>query len=168
MKVEIRLEVKDYLAAQRLHFRPRFAMRAALAVLGGFLLAAFGQQIWTIAHHGVLPRWWWMLPAGLAYGAVLFCFFLPWKVGRIFKENPRLAEPMKIDLSDTGLLMESSRGQVRAPWSMLKSWKQNGSLILIYHSRVHFHIFPRRSFASAEDYAAAGELLKKHLGAERV
>ncbi len=164
MTLEYQLTVQDFLAAQRLHFRPGRLGQFMLWVVAGFCVAALLQEVWVIGHHGVLPRGWWILPAGLAYGALLFLIFLPWRVGKIFQKNPRLAEPTHVEVGEDGVLFDTKRGQIRATWSLLKSWKHNRAVVLVYQSRVHFHIIPRRGFASDVDYAAFQELFKSRLG----
>lgn len=164
MKFECTLSVADYLAAQRLHFRPKRLGRIALYVLAFFLVVGLSEEIWIIIRGQVLPRGWWVLPAGVAYGALLFFIFLPWRVSRIFKANPRLSEPLVVTFSEQGLLLESQRGQIRAPWSLLKKWKANHDMILVYHSGLHFHIFPRRGFVPPENFAGTLQLLTRHLG----
>jgi hypothetical protein len=135
-----------------------------LYVLSAMFTGMLLYEIIAILGGGPLPRYWWMLPAGLAYGALLFFIILPWRVAKIFKDQPALGEPMKTVLDDEGLGLQTSRGQVRFKWTMLKRWKRNARYILVYHSAVHFHILPRRSFASEEEFAAALSLLRKNLG----
>ncbi len=164
MKIEVTLSAEDFLAAQRLHFRPKPALRwtlyAALAVFLGMLI----QQILILAQRGSLPRGWWVLPSGLGYGAFLFFILLPWRVRRIFRQNPGLAAPTRTLINEEGLFLESTRGQIRFQWPTLRRWKRNGEMILVYHSGAHFHSFPRRCFARPEDFDGLAELLGKHIG----
>jgi hypothetical protein len=157
----------DYLAAQRLHFRPKPAFRWVLYVIAALFAGMLIQEALIIAQHRQLPRFWWVLPAGLAYGAFLFFVLLPWRVNNIFKKQPALAETTRTNLDGDGLHLQTSRGQIRFKWSMLKRWKRNRDYILVYHSALHFHIFPRRAFASPEDFSEAAALLEKHLGPEQ-
>lgn len=166
MTIESRLRMQDFLAAQRLHFRPPPAVRIALYGLGVIVGILFLLEGWAIARAGQLPRGWWILPAGLAYGALLFFIVLPWRVTRIFKQNPALAGPTRITFADDGLMLDSARGQIRFGWPMLKKWKRNRQLILVYHSAMHFHILPRTGFASDDDFQTLAELLRKKLGPE--
>ncbi len=167
MLVTTHLTPEDYLAAQRLHFRPKPAVRwigwGLLALFVGMLL----QEVIMIAQGLPLPRFWWALPAGLAYGALLFLIILPWRVGRIFKANPALLDPTETRITDEGLALQSKRGQLRFPWPMIKRWKRNSRYILVYHSSTLFHIFPRRSFANPEDFEALAARLRAHVGPEQ-
>ena len=166
MLLTTRLTVSDYLAAQRLHFRPKPALRWVTYALGALFAGMLVQEIIVIAKGGTLPRYWWMLPAGLAYGALLFLFVLPWRVARIFRNQPALADPTETQFSDEGLFLRSTRGQLRFKWGTLKRWKRNKNYILVYHSAVLFHIFPRRCFESPEQFEELAELLRKNLGLE--
>ena len=165
MVIDVRLTVRDFLAAQRLHFRPKPAVRWAIYLLTTFVAVMLAAEVWTIIRGERLPRGWWVLPAGLAYGAFLFFILLPWRVARIFKQNPALAAPTHTTIDENGLALDSSRGQLRFGWPMIKRWKANGEMILIYHSSAHFHMFPKRCFAQPQDFEYLGELLRKHLGA---
>ena len=167
MHITTQLTVDDYLAAQRLHFRPKPAIRWVSYALGALFAGMLLQEAIVIAQGGALPRYWWMLPAGLAYGALLFLIVLPWRVGRIFKGQPALAQPTKTVFNEEGLLLETSRGHLRFPWSMLKRWKRNKRYILVYHSAVLFHIFPRRCFENAAQFEALAERLRQNIGPEQ-
>lgn len=164
MFLQVQLTAQDFLGAQRLHFRPKPAVRWAGYLLVAVLGLMLGSEVATIMRGGVLPGGWWILPAGLAYGAFLFFFLLPWRVARIFKQSPGLAAPTRTTLNDDGLFLESSRGQLRFGWPMIKRWKANRETILVYHSGSQFHIFPRRSFAGQKEFEELRTLLGKHLG----
>lgn len=164
MLLEVQLTAQDFLAAQRLHFRPKLAFRWALYLFLAVLALMLALQVWVVARSGAMPRGWWVLPAGLAYGAFLFFILLPWRVARIFKQNPGLAAPTRMKIVDEGLLLDSSRGQLRFGWPMLKRWKTNREMILVYHAGSQFHIFPRRCFREPQDFERACEILRKHLG----
>ena len=164
MTVEVRLTEKDFFSAQLLNIRPKPLVRIALWVGVTIMAVLFIAEVWAISRAGVLPRGWWILPAGVAYGAILFFFILPWRVGRIFRQNPGLAAPTRTTFDDEGLLLDSSRGQLRFRWNALKKWKHNRDLLLVYHSPTLFHMLPRRCFNSAADFDALVSSLEKHLG----
>ena len=168
MLITTKLSVSDYLAAQRLHFRPKPALRWILYVFAALFAGMLIQEVIMIVQGEPLPRFWWALPAGLAYGAFLFLILLPWRVSLIFKKQPALADPTRTRFTDDGLLLESSRGHLRFNWGMLKRWKRNRDYILVYHSAVLFHIFPRRCFESAEEFNALAALLREKIGPEQV
>lgn len=168
MFIEVRLTVQDFLAAQRLHFRPKPAVRWAIYLMGTAVAIMLMTEVWAMVRGERLPRGWWLLPAGLAYGAFLFFILLPWRVARIFKQNPALALATRTTIDESGLLLDSSRGQLRFGWPMIKRWKASGEIILIYHSSSHFHIFPKRCFGPPGDFDRLRELLRTHLGAPQL
>ena len=139
-------------------------MRTVFWIIMALITAAVGDEVWVIAHGGVLARGWWLVPLAIAYGAALFLFFLPWRITKIFRENPNLAKPTRTTLADEGLLLGTSRGQVRMPWSLIKGWKVNSKMLLIYQSKVTFNAYPRRCFTSDADFTAWIEALKKNVG----
>ena len=162
--VEVQQNAQDYLRSQRLHFRPRPWIRSVFWVIMGVIGLAVADEIWVIAHGGVLTRGWWLVPLAIAYGVALFLIFLPWRIGRIFNDNPNLALPTKTTLAPEGLLLGTSRGQVRMPWALIKGWKVNRQMLLIYQSRMAFNAYPRRCFSSETDFLAWTEALKKNVG----
>lgn len=164
MIIEVQLTVQEFLGAQRLHFRPKPAVRWAFYLLVAIVAVMLVTEAWTMMRGNPLPRGWWILPGGLAYGAFLFFILLPWRVARIFQQNPALAALTQITIDDTGLLLDSSRGQLRFGWPMIKRWKTNQDMILVYHSSAHFHMLPRRCFAVTADFDGLRALLGKHLG----
>jgi hypothetical protein len=164
VRITTQLTVKDYLAAQRLHFRPKPILRWVLIALGALFVGVIFQQVLMVAQGRALGRYWWMLPAGLAYGALLFYVVLPWRVSKLFRAQPSMGEPTETTFNDEGLLLQTPRGQLRFKWAALKRWKKNKHYILVYHSNVLFHIFPRRSFQRPEEFDELAALLGKNLG----
>jgi len=162
--VEVKQNAQDYLRSQRLHFRPRPLIRGVFWALATMILFAVADEVWVIAHGGVLARGWWLVPLAVIYGVCLFLFFLPWRISKIFYANPNLAKPTQTTLAPEGLLLGTSRGQVRMPWALIKGWKVNRHMLLIYQSRVTFNAYPRRCFASDEDFSAWIEALQKNVG----
>ena len=164
MTVSIQLTEKDFIAAQRLHFRPKPALRwtayALLAIFGGMLL----QEVLLMIQGAPLSKGWWVLPAGLAYGGFLFFILLPWRVGRIYRQTPALAKPTELTFSDGGIGIGSGTKEIRFPWKAFSQWKRNRDTILVYHSGSHFHTLPRHAFSSAEEFDALAVLLTQHIG----
>jgi|GEM_PF-4563706 len=139
-------------------------MRTAFWVIAALIALAVADEVWVIAHGGVLAHGWWLVPLAIGYGAALFLLFLPWRIGRIFRQNPNLALPTRTTLSPEGLLLGTSRGQVRMSWAAIKGWKVNRQMLLIYQSRMTFNAYPRRCFKSEADFTAWTEALKKNVG----
>lgn len=164
MELSVQLTERDFVAAQKLHFRPKPAVRWAAYLLGALLVGVLLQEVLAMAQGRPLPRSWWVLPAGLGYGAFLFFILLPWRIGRIFRQNPALAVPTRVTFSDDGFSLDSTRGELRFGWKSLSRWKRNRDTILAYHSGNHFHTFPRHCFSSDEEFQSLATLLAKHVG----
>lgn len=166
MTVQVRLNERDFLAAQLLNFRPKPLVRWVL--IGALVMIAllFAAEGWAIAHAAALPAGWWILPSGLGYGALLFFIVLPWRVTKIFKQNPALAEPTELTFADDGVSLGAGPRQIRFPWKAMQQWKWNRHFILLYHSSAHFHILPKRCFAKAEDFDLLVGMLRERMGAE--
>lgn len=162
--VEVKQNAQDYLRSQRLHFRPRPWVRGVFWTIAVLIALSVAEEVWVIAHGGVLARGWWLVPLAIAYGVFLFVFFLPWRISKIFRDNPNLAKPTQTTLAPEGLLLATTRGQIRMPWALIKGWKVNSQMLLIYQSRVNFSAYPKRCFASEADFAAWVEALEKNVG----
>jgi YcxB-like protein len=164
MIIETKLTAQYYLSAQLLHFRPKPLLRYLCIALFVVLALLLINEAVIVVRGGVLPRGWWVLPAGLAYGALLFFIVLPWRVGRIFRSHPHMAEGTRVTLDDQGIGLHSTRGEIRLRWATLKKWKCNRDYVLVYHTNTLFHTFPRRCFADTAEFDAALELLNKRIG----
>lgn len=164
MIITVQLTEADFIAAQKLHFRPKPAFRWAGYVFCAILCGMLLQEMILMAQGGPLPKGWWVLPAGLGYGAFLFFILLPWRVARIYRQTPALATPSELTFSDDGIGLGSGKNEIRFPWAAFRKWKRTRETLLVYHSGSHFHTLPRHCFNSSEEFEALAALLLKQIG----
>jgi len=136
------ISLSDYLAGQRVHYRPKpWLAPVAALVIGGTLWYAVAMHDWVIA----------LLPI---YLAVIFLIYVPLRGRRNFRQNKALSEPMTVDLRDDGLYFTNTHASGLLPWSHVHKVKSNARIALIYRTSNMFHLIPSRFFLNANDYKA--------------
>ncbi len=163
IQVHGRVLWSDYLRAQYLHLRPRpFWERVGIAivVMGlALLVVAFDRG----QAGGPSPRFPYLLVGSLAYLALYFCVFVPWRARTLYRRQSGVLSPFRIQADAGGLVVSSEQGEVRLPWMALRKWKESRHLFLIYRSDSLFHLVPKRLFASSEQIEAFRMLLLRYL-----
>jgi hypothetical protein len=146
------LTLADYLAAQRLHLKPR----PIFAVVGGILLLA------ALAAMSLAPSW--ELGLALAVLAGMFFAYMPLKARRTFKQFKALSEPMVIELREGGLFFKSANAEGLVPWSHLIKWRRSRTLVLLYPASGFFYMLPSRFFPSQSAFAHFMNAVEINLG----
>jgi hypothetical protein len=134
------ISLSDYLAGQRVHYRPKpwFAAVAALFI-GGTLWCA------VALHDGLIA----LFPI---YLATIFLIYVPLRGRRSFRQNKALSEPMTVELRDEGLYLTNTHANALLPWAHVHKVKSNARIALIYRTSNMFHLIPSRFFSNAIDY----------------
>jgi len=152
MAIQGTLCESDYLAAQRLHLKPR----PMLAVVGvALVIAALGA-----AYVG---RSWWLILA-LAYLAGVFFIYMPFKQRRTFKQYKALSEPVTVEIRDDGLFFKRANGEGLVPWSYITKWRTNGKLLLLYPASNVFHLVPASFFPNQGSFIEFVKLIEAKVG----
>jgi hypothetical protein len=146
------LTLADYMAAQRLHLKPRPVFAIVGAVL---LLAAF----WAMA---VAPSW--QLGLALVALAATFFVYMPLKARRTFKQFKVLSESMVIELREGGLFFKGANGEALIPWSHLVRWRRSTTLVLLYPASDFFYVLPSRFFPTQSAFAEFANAIERNLG----
>jgi hypothetical protein len=144
----------EYKRAMWLHMRPRkFLGRlgCVLLVLAGGVLAITSFRFITTGQDLRIVL---ALAGSLGSLCIYFFVFLPYQVARIYRQQKLMHEKATVEIDDLHLTVKSQHGHVTLPWDLFHKWKANDRLVLVYHSDVLFHIFPRHSFPSLEEFEA--------------
>jgi hypothetical protein len=83
---------------------------------------------------------------------------------KIFAQQKSLQAPLEIWISAAELFLKTEKAESHTPWDDFHKWKANNKTILVYHSDVIFHMFPRRWFASDAEFQSFQDLLSKTIG----
>ncbi|MEM1253981.1 MAG: YcxB family protein [Cyanobacteria bacterium P01_H01_bin.21] len=149
--LQCQLKPEDYIQATRLHMRQTWLKYLALLVLGLYL-AIFIHLIVTGSSLALMIER--LLPFSilvLTYGVIYFVI-QPWNARRIFSQQKTLQAEYEMVISPDTITSTTKNGYVEMPLSDFHKYKVGKDLILVYQSQALFHMFPRRFFASDEDY----------------
>jgi len=179
----IKLEASDFLAAANLDSkqsrratpttsRVRHWLRVTVAIV--FILVFF------TLFGSLLPR-----PAikmssfatGVLVGvyATLIClvigaFYLyyfegPRRVGRAYKRNKSLQQPLRMTWSDAGIVFENEHRWEKLNWADVLKWKEGEGLFLLYRATdQYYYIIPQRAFSDVETLVSFRSALQAHVG----
>jgi YcxB-like protein len=146
------IQEADYLAALRLHRKPR----PAFAVVGILLLAVALAALYTSRS----------VPLGMALAFLLLIFFVyePLKAKRVFRQYKALSEPTTVELRNDGLFFKRETGEGLVPWSHVIKWRSNDELLLLYPASGLFYLLPSHFFPSSEAFKEFVTRVRSKLG----
>jgi hypothetical protein len=146
------LTLADYMAAQRLHLKPR----PMFAIVGAILvLVALGTMF-------LAPSW--ELGIALAVLAGMFFVHLPLKARRTFKQFKALSEPMAIEIREAGLFFKSTNGEGLVPWSHITRWRRSNTMMLLYPASGFFYMVPSSFFSDQAEFSEFATVVEAKLG----
>lgn len=99
----------------------------------------------------------------LACAFYLFVF-MPWRVRRVFSQEKTRQAEYEVSISPEAIESTSDYGETRIPFSAFDNYRVSDNLILLYFSPVVSYAFPRRHFASDEDFETFLSYLRANLG----
>jgi YcxB-like protein len=162
--LQCKLTPEDYIKALYLNMRPspwlKYVGIAALAFCLVMLVsAAFSSNRYIGGFRTFVP----MLGIGLFYVFILF-YSIPRNARRIFSQQKTLQVEYKTVISPEVIETTSENGSMRMNLSDFHKYKVSKDLVLLYQSQAIFHMFPRRFFATEEDFELFISYLEDHLG----
>lgn len=146
------LTLADYMAAQRLHLKPR----PIFAILGAILVVV------ALAVMFLAPSW--QLGGALAVLAGMFFVYLPLKARRTFKQFKALSEPMAIEVREAGLFFKSTNAEGLVPWSHITRWRRDNTLLLLYPASGFFYMVPASFFSGHAEFSEFADVVEAKLG----
>ena len=146
-----KLAPEDYIQALRLHMQQPWLKFLALVILG-LHLAIFIHLIVTgsslaVIFEALLPLFVFVLAFGIIYFVIQ-----PWNARRIFSQQKTLQVEYEAIISPDMLTTTTQNGHYEMPLADFHKYKVGKDLVLVYQSQVLFHMFPRRFFASDDDF----------------
>jgi YcxB-like protein len=103
----------------------------------------------------------------LVISYVFTLLLVMWNVRRIFAQQKTLQVEYQTVISPEMIESTSENGTMRMRLSDFYKYKVGKDLILLYQSQAIFHIFPRRFFASDEDFNTFLSYLEANLGSPK-
>jgi hypothetical protein len=139
---------RDHYEAQRLHATPS-GVKAF-----GFVLVAAVFALYLHEEVGVSSG----ILLGACIGAVVgvlgfYFVFLPFKCARIYRQQRNLQIPFQFSWDDEGVFMKNEMAEGKTKWSDFRKYKQNKSVIMLYHSDALFNLVPKSAFSDAGQLA---------------
>lgn len=145
------LKEADFLAAQRLHAKPR----PVFAVIG-VLLVILALVTLYLSHS-------WSLGAALAF-LLLFFVYEPFRARRLFRQYKALSEPTTVEPRDDGLYFKRENGEGLVPWSQVIKWRSNDKVLLLYPASGFFYLLPSHFFQNVDAFEEFVRLVEGKLG----
>jgi hypothetical protein len=161
-RVPLTYTLADFVAAQRLHATPTrrdaLVMAVSIVVFCAGMIQLSTQPALTLISvtAGLLltvPFWWFVL--------------IPVTARRNFRRLPVAERVFSFILTPAGLRQSSARGQSTLAWRELMFWRANPSTILLYTSRRHFLLMPKRIEAAGFPLQDLEQCLHRELGNPR-
>ncbi len=162
MKLRCQIEPSDYVRAQYLHIRPKppFQWIGIPLVL---LLVLVGLQQVFLPRDGKITAIPFAIFGVLAYFALSYGIWLPYRTKKIYKQQKTLQEPYEAELTEEEFVSTNSFGTARIKWADFHKYKVGKDIVLVYQSDLIFHLFPKRWF-SDDDFRKLLQILQNSLG----
>jgi hypothetical protein len=150
----------DVKSAAWVHLRPR----RSYFIVGVVLLAAFLWAGWVSFFGEGRPagNWGrWVIPAVIAYFALIFGVWSPYQITRNFKQRKDLQREVSFGLSDSGIEMATTDFHGVKSWGDYLRWKEGKKVFLLYLSDNMYQVVPKRFFPSEAEISDFRALLKR-------
>ena len=162
VKLQVRQEAKDYVAAVRAFFLRDYGLfktLVATCLMGAYIV--FWLLLMDVSLFVAL------VPALLVVWANVAALLLSGPRRR-FLRDPKLRQDFEIEFSDDGILLNAPDMAARMNWNYYSRVVETRTLYVLIRGTVQMTAIPKRSFTSAAQEATFRRLLKRHLPPEGV
>lgn len=161
MKIEYRLNLKDYQEANKFHLRNQklnYWFLWIISIL--FFLSSILYFVFVLDIYSALL---WLF-VGIALNPELdllrnFFIRLAWK-----NQSNTAREPVEIEITEEGIAKEASSYSSLVRWQAFSKFIETPNLFIVYEGKCLLHIIPKRSFSSNEQIQEFLAILNKKLG----
>jgi hypothetical protein len=158
VKLQVRQDVKDYLAAVRAFYLRDYGAFKIFA--GTFLIPAY-IFIWlTFMHVGALVA---LVPALMVLLTYISALFFAGPRKRFLRDPKLGSEGFEIEFSDEGILLRAPDAASRMNWSFYSRVVETERVYVLIRGTMQMTVIPKKSFNSAAQEASFRRLLKRHL-----
>lgn len=157
VKLQVRQDVGDYVAAVRAFFLRDYGLFKTLA--GACLMGAYVFFWLVIMDVSLFVA---LVPALM----VIWGFVAPLLISgprRRFLRDPTLGTPFEMEFSDEGILLTASDVAARMNWSYYSRVVETERVYVLIRGTIQMTVIPKKSFTSAAQEAGFRRLLKRHL-----
>lgn len=147
MTNSINITADDVVAAQRLHTTPTRRRMFVMFLLGSVSLVAWyasGLRALSAVAGGFIG-------VGVVQALTLW-LYLPYRARRTYRQQKNLQRSHQFSWDDQAIFFHSEDYEGKIRWSDLLKAREDHSMLLLYQSDALFHLFPKRSFSSPEQF----------------
>jgi hypothetical protein len=161
VKLQIRQDVKDYLAAVRAFYLRDYG---TFKILAGALLIPAYIFIWlTFMHVGLLVS---LVPALMVLLTYISALFFAGPRKRFLRDPTLGSQGFQIEFSDEGILINAPDAASRMSWRFYSRVVETERVYVLIRGTMQMTVIPKKSFNSAAQEASFRRLLKRHLPPE--
>jgi hypothetical protein len=157
VKLQVRQDAKDYVAAVRAFFLRDYGLFKTLAatlVTGAYIL--FWLLLMDVSLFvALVPA---LFVVTTFASALLFA-----GPRKRFLRDPTLGQPYEIEFSDEGILYSAADVASRMNWSFYSRVVETERVYVLIRGTMQMTVVPKKSFTSAAQEAVFRSLLKRHL-----
>jgi hypothetical protein len=161
VKLQVRQDVKDYLAAVRAFYLRDYGV---FKILAGTILIPAYIFIWlTLMNVGVLVS---VVPALMVLLTYTSALFFAGPRRRFLRDSKLGSEGFEIEFSEEGILLRARDVASRMSWSFYSRVVETERVYVLIRGTMQMTVIPKKSFNSAAQEASFRRLLKRHLPPE--
>lgn len=156
------IQESDFKRATWIDLRPRkaFAVVGILLLLLAIMLLGYFSIQYVKTGKGlslVIQQ----------FGSLVAIYLLVWvwvprRLNRVYQYL--LGKRISILITDTELVSDAGAITTTLSWDAFRRWKCDNSMIVLYQNEGAIHFFPRRGFASADEFQTFRALLVRRFG----
>ena len=128
-----------------------------IAILAGGIRSGFNQE-WFSANSFLLP-----ITFGVLYFGLFFYLSPSLSARRAFRQNPGFGAEQRGAVTPEQIAYRAPGPPRELKWKQFKSASLYPGLVLLYQDNKTFNYFPRKFFASEEDWRAFRKLVRQRV-----
>ncbi|HVF67156.1 MAG TPA: YcxB family protein [Pyrinomonadaceae bacterium] len=161
VKLQVRQDVKDYLAAVRAFYLRDYGVFKIIA--GTFLIPAYIVFWLVMMGVGVLVA---LVPALMVLFTYTSALFSAGPRKRFLRDPTLGSQGFEIEFSDEGILLNAPDVASRMNWNFYSRVVETETVYVLIRGTVQMTVIPKKSFTSAAQEATFRRLLKRNLPPE--
>lgn len=140
MKSEFSISEDEYIKANKLYTKPSKKVYLVFLMLGMFTVAMHLFSVPSIFVYAVGGA----CIGGIVGQELVRHFYASIKTRGVYRSYKAAQEPIKMELSDNGILLSAESGESILQWERLSQWREDDRFILIYQNDYLYHLIPKR------------------------
>lgn len=159
ISLRFRYTEEEYIAATRLYLMRSTDLLLRVVFSSIFLAAGIFFLLLATLGSGIL----FLLTLAGLISFLLWSLFFYIAPRQRFRSDPKFRDEYFLQFSDDGIQFKTAQIDALIQWSLYTKVLENERFYLLVYGKNMISVIPRRAFASAQQEAAFGELLKRKL-----